>query len=180
MLLAAALRIIEDIPFKLGTKHNGKEMKIRVCPLSSKQTPSSDRQCRHRGRAPVVVHKIMAQLIVKMAFAVGLFDLVSALETDHSRRVTFGQLLASTFAFQQQQPIYAPAPVTAQPESPFINLNTREYLQKYFPNLLTYNSLVQRVTRVIPPQTKTTLLATSLCCDEVNRGLDRAFEEQCE
>lgn len=102
---------------------------------------------------------------------------VSAFEADHSRRLSFGQLLASALALQQPKyiPTEAPPPIT-QPNS---SVGTREYLQTCFPNLLTYDNLLQRVTKVLPPQAKTTLLATSLCCDEVNRGLDRVFEEQC-
>ena len=110
-----------------------------------------------------------------------LSTLTAALDVaDPSRRLSFGQLLASSIALQQQQ---------QQQQRDSISLTAKgtnsvqQTLFDGFPRAMTYSSLVKRVSRILRQPINlgqsTTLLATSLCCDEVNRELERDFEAVC-
>jgi hypothetical protein len=52
-------------------------------------------------------------------------------------------------------------------------------IQSAFPGAMTYSSLVRRLSRIISPDPNKILLATSFCCDEVNRKLEWDLEAVC-
>ncbi|GKZ01429.1 hypothetical protein MPSEU_001093700 [Mayamaea pseudoterrestris] len=101
--------------------------------------------------------------------------------TDPSRRLTFGQLLTGSLALQRQANLPA-SQVTKQTDASLAIKPYEETLAKAFPRAMTYSSLARRVSKLVPPtisraspSTPKVLLATSLCCDEVNRGLEQEF-----
>ena len=112
----------------------------------------------------------------------GLFWSLSTARTlalevaDPSRRLSFGQLLASSLALHQGRK--DPVPLTAEG-----TYSIQQALADGFPQALTYSNLVRRVSRILrqtnEPSMSPVLLASSLCCDELNRGLEREFELYC-
>lgn len=106
----------------------------------------------------------------------------SAVDLTPVDRRTFGQVVAAS-----SPALWRTRAAEAVGFSPLLYQDT---LATAFPNALTYRQLKQRVADFHRPVvggnnvrrasgTGSTLLATSLCCDELNRNLEQELSRQC-